>query len=70
VAIVFVVAVAALTPGVFGGNMAPLPRAVCAAGVAVFGLLFVAVAARIVGIVGVSSQPTSGVALVTLLGIA
>jgi putative OPT family oligopeptide transporter len=36
----------------------------------VFGLLFVAVAARIVGIVGVSSQPTSGVALVTLLGVA
>ena len=36
----------------------------------VFGVLFVAVAARIVGIVGVSSQPTSGIALVTLLGIA
>jgi putative OPT family oligopeptide transporter len=50
--------------------MSPLQRAICAAGVAVFGLLFVAVAARIVGIVGVSSQPTSGVALVTLLGIA
>ncbi len=32
--------------------------------------MFVAVAARIVGIVGVSSQPTSGVALITLLGIA
>jgi putative OPT family oligopeptide transporter len=30
----------------------------------------VAVAARIVGIVGVSSQPTSGIALVTLLGTA
>jgi putative OPT family oligopeptide transporter len=35
-----------------------------------FGVLFVAVAARIVGIVGVSSQPTSGIALVTLLGVA
>jgi putative OPT family oligopeptide transporter len=33
-------------------------------------MLFVAVAARIVGIVGVSSQPTSGIALVTLLGVA
>jgi len=33
-------------------------------------VLFVAVAARIVGIVGVSSQPTSGIALVTLLGTA
>jgi putative OPT family oligopeptide transporter len=68
--IVTVVATAALVPGIFAGNMGPLPRAVCAAGVGVFGLLFVAVAARIVGIIGVSSQPTSGVALVTLLGVA
>jgi putative OPT family oligopeptide transporter len=49
--------------------MGPLPRAVCAAGVGVFGLLFVTVAARIVGIVGVSSQPTSGITLMTLLTI-
>jgi putative OPT family oligopeptide transporter len=69
-AIVFVVAVAAFVPGVFAGDMGPLPRAVSAAGVGVFGLLFVAVAARIVGIVGVSSQPTSGIALITLLGVA
>lgn len=69
-AIVFVIAVAALVPGVFAGGMGPIPRAVCAAGVAVFGLLFVTVAARIVGIVGVSSQPTSGITLVTLLGVA
>jgi putative OPT family oligopeptide transporter len=65
-----VVIVAALVPGVFAGGMGIVPRAVCAAGVGVFGLLFVAVAARIVGIVGVSSQPTSGITLVTLLGIA
>jgi putative OPT family oligopeptide transporter len=69
-AIAFVVLVAALVPGVFAGDMGPLPRAVCAAGVAIFGVLFVAVAARIVGIVGVSSQPTSGIALITLLGVA
>jgi putative OPT family oligopeptide transporter len=68
--IVFVIAAAALVPGIFAGGMGPLQRAVCAAGVGVFGVLFVAVAARIVGIVGVSSQPTSGVALVTLLGVA
>ena len=65
-----VVLAAALVPGVFAGGMAPLQRAVLAAGVGVFGVLFVAVAARIVGIVGVSSQPTSGIALVTLLGTA
>jgi len=65
-----VVLVAGLVPGVFAGDMAPSQRAVLAAGVGVFGVLFVAVAARIVGIVGVSSQPTSGIALVTLLGTA
>jgi putative OPT family oligopeptide transporter len=50
--------------------MGAVQRAVLAAGVGVFGVLFVTVAARIVGIVGVSSQPTSGIALVTLLGTA
>lgn len=69
-AVFFVIAAAALVPGVFAGGMGPLQRAVCAAGVALFGILFVTVAARIVGIVGVSSQPTSGITLVTLLGIA
>ncbi len=66
----FVVLVAGVVPGVFAGDMAPLQRAVLSAGVGVFGVLFVAVAARIVGIVGVSSQPTSGITLVTLLGTA
>jgi putative OPT family oligopeptide transporter len=69
-AVVAVVVIAAVVPGVFAGNMGPLPRAICAAGVGIFGLLFVTVAARIVGIVGVSSQPTSGIALITLLGVA
>jgi putative OPT family oligopeptide transporter len=69
-AIVAVVLIPALVPGVFAGDMNPVQRAVCAAGVGLFGILFVAVAARIVGIVGVSSQPTSGIALVTLLGVA
>jgi putative OPT family oligopeptide transporter len=65
-----VVLVAGLVPGVFAGEMGHVQRAVLAAGVGVFGVLFVTVAARIVGIVGVSSQPTSGIALVTLLGTA
>ena len=65
-----VVAVAALVPGVFAGGMGPTQRAVCAAGVGLFGMLFVTVAARIVGIVGVTTQPTSGITLVTLLGTA
>ncbi len=65
-----VIATTALAPGVFGGGLTVTQRLICAAGVAIFGLLFVAVAARIVGIVGVSSQPTSGITLVTLLGVA
>ncbi|NJD30954.1 MAG: oligopeptide transporter, OPT family, partial [Gammaproteobacteria bacterium] len=65
-----VVLVAGFVPGVFAGDMNAVQRAVLAAGVGFFGVLFVAVAARIVGIVGVSSQPTSGIALVTLLGTA
>lgn len=69
-AILCVVLTAAIVPGVFAGGMTPLQRAVCAAGVGIFGILFVAVAARIVGIVGVSSQPTSGITLITLLGVA
>jgi putative OPT family oligopeptide transporter len=68
--VVLVVTIAALVPGVFAGEMDALQRAVCAAGVGVFGVLFVAVAARIVGLVGVSSQPVSGMTLVTLLGVA
>jgi putative OPT family oligopeptide transporter len=69
-AVALVILIAALVPGVFAGNMGPAPRAVAAAGAGVFGLLFVAVSARIVGIVGVSSNPTSGMALVSLIGIA
>jgi len=68
--IAIVVLTAGLVPGVFGGDMSAVQRAILAAGVGVFGVLFVTVAARIVGIVGVSSQPTSGIALVTLLGTA
>jgi putative OPT family oligopeptide transporter len=38
--------------------------------VAIFGVLFVVVSSRIVGLIGVSSNPTSGMTLVTLLGVA
>ena len=69
-AIAAVVVIAALVPGVFAGNLTLVQRAICAMAVGIFGVLFVTVAARIVGIVGVSSQPTSGIALITLLGIA
>jgi putative OPT family oligopeptide transporter len=57
-------------PGLLAGDMGPLPRLVAALGVAVFGLAFVVVSSRIVGLIGVSSNPTSGMALVTLRGVA
>ena len=63
-----VVLAVVLVPGILGGDLSLTERLVPAAGVAVFGLVFVAVASRIVGIVGVTSQPTSGITLVTLLG--
>ncbi|HEX9710553.1 MAG TPA: OPT/YSL family transporter, partial [Candidatus Thermoplasmatota archaeon] len=68
--ILAVVLASGLVPGVFGAQVHHGMRLVCAVGVGIFGVIFVTVAARIVGIVGVSSQPTSGITLVTLLAIA
>jgi putative OPT family oligopeptide transporter len=59
-----------LVPGLLAGDMSPLPRLVASVGVAIFGLAFVVVSSRIVGLIGVSSNPTSGMTLVTLLGVA
>src|SRR5947209_2539571 len=55
-------------PGLLAGNMAFGPRLVAALGVAIFGVCFVVVSSRIVGLIGVSSNPTSAMTLVTLLG--
>lgn len=54
-------------PGLLAGNLAFSQRLVAGAGVALFGIMFVAVSSRIVGMIGVSSNPTSGMTLVTLL---
>mgnify|MGYP000879398475 CR=1 FL=1 len=66
--VALVVLAVALVPGILGG-IALGPRLVCAAAIAVLGLIFVAVASRIVGLVGVSSQPTSGICVCTLLAL-
>jgi len=57
-------------PGLLAGEMSLLPRLAAGIGVAIFGVLFVVVSSRIVGLIGVSSNPTSGMTLVTLLGVA
>jgi putative OPT family oligopeptide transporter len=71
VAVVPVVVIVALiaTPGLLAGNMPLGGRAVAAIGVAIFGICFVVVSSRIVGLIGVSSNPTSAMTLVTLLGV-
>jgi putative OPT family oligopeptide transporter len=56
-------------PGLFAGNMTFGPRLIAAVAVAIFGICFVVVSSRIVGLIGVSSNPTSAMTLVTLLGV-
>jgi len=56
-------------PDLFAGDMTLVPRIVAALGVAIFGVAFVVVSSRIVGLIGVSSNPTSAMTLVTLLGV-
>lgn len=56
-------------PGLLAGNMSFGPRLVASLGVAIFGVCFVVVSSRIVGLIGVSSNPTSAMTLVTLLGV-
>lgn len=63
-----VVLLLALAPGAIGAG-APLRfRVMAAVCIAVFAFLFVTVSSRIVGLVGVTSNPTSGMAIVTLIG--
>lgn len=65
-----VVAALALVPGIFAGELSFTERFVAALGVALFAFLFVPVSARLVGVIGVSSNPTSAMALITLAGTA
>ncbi|HWM27349.1 MAG TPA: oligopeptide transporter, OPT family [Woeseiaceae bacterium] len=60
----------ALVPQVFGDVGGLGVRAVAAVCVVVFAFFFVTVASRIVGLVGVTSNPTSGMTIASLLGTA
>jgi putative OPT family oligopeptide transporter len=59
-----------LIPGILAGPVDMTQRVAGGLCVLFFGILFVTVAARIVGLVGVTSQPTSGVIILTILGTA
>lgn len=70
VGLVGLFALLALTPGIFAGDLSLEMRVVAALGVVVFGFLFVPVSSRLVGVIGVSSNPTSAMALITIAGVA
>jgi putative OPT family oligopeptide transporter len=57
-----------LAPQAFSSIDMPLGRAIAALLVIIFAFFFVTVSSRIVGMVGVTSNPTSGMAIATLLG--
>ncbi len=58
----------AFVPGVLGYLDSIAVRALAAVLIAIFGFFFVTVSSRIVGLVGVTSNPTSGMTIATLLG--
>ena len=58
------------TPGVFGDQGGLLLRVVAALSVAVCAFFFVTVSSRIVGLVGVTSNPTSGMTIASLIATA
>jgi len=66
--VVVLLLVMILVPLVFGTLSSVLARAVAAVLVVVFAFFFVTVSSRIVGLVGVTSNPTSGMTIASLLG--
>jgi putative OPT family oligopeptide transporter len=62
-----VVMLVTFMPGLIGHDTHILMRFCSALAIAVFAFCFVTVSSRIVGMIGVSSNPTSGMAIVTLL---
>jgi putative OPT family oligopeptide transporter len=65
-----VLLVLTLVPGILGYLDSVVIRGVAAVMIAVFAFFFVTVSSRIVGLVGVTSNPTSGMTIATLLGTA
>jgi putative OPT family oligopeptide transporter len=66
--VVVVIALVTLLPGIIGEGTFLGMRFISALAIALFAFCFVTVSSRIVGLIGVSSNPTSGMAIVTLLG--
>jgi putative OPT family oligopeptide transporter len=69
IGVLLVIAFLAFTPGLLGKSPSFIMRIVAAPAIAIFAFFFVTVSSRIVGLVGVSSNPTSGMTIVTLLAV-
>jgi putative OPT family oligopeptide transporter len=68
VMIALILAVMTLLPGILGYLDSVAVRLIASLLIAVFAFFFVTVSSRIVGLVGVTSNPTSGMTIATLLG--
>ncbi len=66
--ILLILVVLTVVPGVLGFIDSIAVRAIAAVLIAIFAFFFVTVSSRIVGLVGVTSNPTSGMTIATLLG--
>jgi putative OPT family oligopeptide transporter len=67
--VIIIVLAIMLIPKLLGGGTIFSMRLIAAPGIAIFAFFFVTVSSRIVGLIGVSSNPTSGMTIVTLLAI-
>ncbi len=67
-AVAVILLVLIFVPGILGFLDSVAVKAIAAILIAVFAFFFVTVASRIVGLVGVTSNPTSGMTIATLLG--
>ncbi len=66
--LLLVIASITFIPGIIAATQNISARLIAAVAIVIFAFLFVTVSSRIVGLVGVSSNPTSGMTIVTLLG--
>ena len=64
-----ILAILTLVPGILGYIDSIPVRLVASVLIAIFAFFFVTVSSRIVGLVGVTSNPTSGMTIATLLGV-
>jgi len=68
IGLLIVIAAITLIPGIIAATQNISARLIAAIAIVIFAFLFVTVSSRIVGLIGVSSNPTSGMTIVTLLG--